>query len=232
MEACYNVLDEKIINKIIPNTREFLKTAHSINYKKSNDLTPIHNKLHALSLKEGYKLKFYSIGDGNSLISPHESTSLAGNFNSYVCVEDCRTGKMLYGNVSKYFDFEFNECSVWELYLIMIHSITFLPAGWHGCYEDHKIILGDPELLEISPEKDGGINKFDKKSLSLYMHNPIVCPSIKILSKNLAKIYITLFTKWGGLEQHHIIVSNKPDGIKFKELGKITLISYDPGFLY
>lgn len=237
MCADYAYITKKLIqyqevdSDFVTTAREFLSIAYSINYERTNDLSKLLNPLKHIRLKDGYKLKYYSVGEDIDFIYSDDPDAWYGNFNSYVSVQDSVTGKYIYTNVSQFFEFEFTPQAIWELYLLLKYTVALLPCGWHGGYEDHKLILGNEELIKIKPEKCSG-QSWIREMLLSYNDNPIITPSLQILGSSTAKLNVTLFTEWGGLEQHILIIERDNDKLKFLELGMTILKYYHCGIFY
>ena len=220
-----------IQTEMIDTARKFLIAAKLINYNVTNDLSLLLPLLNHIKLKDGYRLKYYSIGEDGTFFFPDKPSKYYGNFNSYICVENIMSRKIFYKDLYQYFEFEFNDHSVWEFYLLLEYTINLLPCGWHGGYADHKIILSIKELSQIKPNMC-----FDDSwmvdMLNLYKDNSLLAPAVKILNRNTAVLTVTIFTNWGGLEQHHITVENINSNLKFNEACKFTLKYYDCGMLF
>jgi hypothetical protein len=211
---------------MIDTARKFITAAKRINYKVTNDLSFLLPLLNHIRLRDGYRLKYYSRGEEGTFFLPDNPSKYYGNFNSYICVENILTREVFYKDLYQYFEFEFNEHSVWEFYLLLEYTINLLPCGWHGGYADHKIILSNKELSQIKPKMC-----FDDSwivdMLNLYKDNSLIAPAVKILIKNTAVLTVTIFTNWGGLEQHHITVENINANLRFNNARKLTLKYYE-----
>ena len=222
---------QEVDSDFVTTAREFLSTAYSINYERTNDLSKLLNPLKHIRLRDGYKLKYYSVGEGIEFVYSEDPDEWYGNFNSYVSVQDTVTGKYIYKNVSQYFEYDFTSDALWELYLLLKYTVALLPCGWHGGYEDHKLILGNEELIKIKPEECLD-QSWERELLLNYKDNPLITPYVHMLGSTTVKLTVTLFTEWGGLEQHCLLIKGDKDIITFSELGKVTLKYYHCGTFY
>lgn len=211
--------------------KEFLKNAHSIRYTQTNDLSNLLLSLKHIKLKKGYTLNHFSIGDRGVFVYTNEPGTWYGNFNTYVGVKETATGKIHHKDLYRFFEYEFCGQALWELYLLLEHTVYLLPKGWHGGYMDHQLILGNEEIEDINP--DMNMNSLWKISvLERYEDHPLIPPHIKIMSKDTAILNVTKFTKWGGLIQHRIVITNRAGQLRFCHIGIITLKYYNCGIMF
>ena len=201
--------------------KNFLKKANRTNFRKNKDLSGLLAELKHIRLKDGCKLSYCSIGDEL-------------NYNSYLVIKHAYSDvEITRENISQYFQFEFTELAIWEMYILTRMAITFLPKGWHGAYEDHTLISDYDDLVQITAKIRGNDSRIKTAQiLENYLNNPVILPDIKITSQTTATVTATLFTWYGGLQTHTAEVVYNPDSelpeMKFSHnLEPITLVQYE-----
>ena len=201
--------------------KNFLKKANRKNFRKNKDLSGLLAELKHIRLKDGYKLSFCSIGDEL-------------NYNSYLAIKHGYSDvEISRENISQYFQFEFTELAIWEMYILTRMAITILPKGWHGAYEDHTLISDYDDLVQIAAKitgDDSGIKT--TQILENYLNNPDILPDIKMTSPTTATVTATLFTHYSGLQTHTAEVVYEPDSelpemMITHNLEPVTLVQYD-----
>ena len=215
-------IDNPIKKEMADIAKRFLNKAHKINFEKKKDLTELIKDFKHIRIREGYKLGYYSKGDGANYNSNLE---IRYKYNDVEITRD---------NISQYFEFDFTELAIWEMYILTRMSITFLPKGWHGAYKDHKLIADYEDLVQIVAQIGCSDSNIKIMQILANYNNPNILPDIKITSPTTAKISAALFTKYGGLQIHTTDVKYIPDTymqeMTFTESSKpVTLVKYESG---
>lgn len=146
-------------------------------------------------------------------------------------------GRVPYMNTSSipsvfdYIEYEFNEHSVWELFLLHI-SWKFMPLHWHANYANidyifekkdiDKIVFIYGKLFDSTPE------------VTSYIDDGSLLPKITLLSDYEAEVRISYWSKWRGLVRRIIKVTKENSATKFIENSDNVeiLIEYHCGIIY
>jgi len=137
--------------------------------------------------------------------------------------------------------YEFNEESVWEMFLID-EMYRFLPLYWHAGYSAVKYVLSPKDIHNLiedhSPKGDGNrgifpINSEEKIQtlLSMESYQPLL-PSVRLLSEKDAELSLCVWNEWSGLDHLTYPAHDTGKGIIFDEPQGQNLFKYSCGICF
>jgi len=208
------------------------------------DLREIMDSLPHLRFKEGYTLDGCRIGDKRDSIMrlyvyEQDSTDKynpgpSGEKPKPIPFKD---GQVISGLISyeafetvppieDYLDIDFTQESIWEAVLLIRESCNYLKHGWHGGYNNGRLVVDVSSLIQVATDK------LVESSLERWIKDERIAPKVDMLDDNHAKVAYCHWSDWRGLDYIVLLVTRDGRSLKFKEISKETLEKYDCGIIF
>ena len=146
-----------------------------------------------------------------------------------------RTSRELIPSVFNYIDYELNEQSTWELFLLN-ESFRFMPLFWHAGYARCTFIFErtDLERLVSKPIRHwNGKERVDiTADVAAYLDDESLLPSVTMLSENEALVRYTYWNSWSGLVRAEMKISKENGTTTFTDINYKTLVEYHCGIIF
>lgn len=146
-----------------------------------------------------------------------------------------RTSRELIPSVFNYIDYELNEQSTWELFLLN-ESCRFLPLFWHAGYARCTFIFERADLERLVSKPIGHWNGMERVDITAdvaaYLDDESLLPSVTMLSENEALVRYTYWNSWRGLVRAEMKISKENGTTTFTDINRETLVKYHCGIMF
>lgn len=136
-------------------------------------------------------------------------------------------------SVFDYVEYEFNEQSVWELFLLH-DAWRHMPLWWHAGYARREYIFERADLeRKVSRQIiDDWTHQDITQEVAAYINDDSILPKVTMQSGNEADITICYWNGWRGLVKEVIRVKRENGTTTFTDVLDKTLVAYDCGLRY
>ena len=146
-----------------------------------------------------------------------------------------RTSRELIPSVFNYIEYELNEQSAWELFLLN-ESFRFMPLFWHAGYARCTFIFErtDLERLVSKPIRHwNGKERVDiTADVAAYLDDESLLPKVTMLSENEALVRYTYWNSWRGLVRAEMKITKENGTTTFTDINRETLVEYHCGLIF
>ena len=123
----------------------------------------------------------------------------------------------------------FTEPGLWQA-LLLHQAFTFMPKGWHGCYNDAKYVFSQDDLQRIIT-KYSSYKSIDQEKLASCRERDDIMPSVTIDGDKAVISYCT-WNNWSGFCRFTVHMEKHNLSVKFGERERETLVKYDCGIRF
>ena len=136
-------------------------------------------------------------------------------------------------SVFDYVDYEFNEQSIWELFLLH-EAWRYMPLCWHAGYARTDYIFEWADLERMVSRKiiDHRTNQDITQKVAAYINDDSVLPKVTMQSDHEADITICYWNNWRGLAKEIIRIKRAYGTTTLEVINEETLVEYRHWFVY
>lgn len=148
-----------------------------------------------------------------------------------------RTSRELIPSIFNYIEYELNEQSAWELFLLYIARWE-MPLHWHAGYARCTYIFEPADLVKLVSTKRMSWNQEERRlvnvtdNIAAYMDDESLLPSVILLSENEALVRYSYWNDWSGLVSAEMKIIKESGTTTFCNVSRRTLVEYHCGFLF
>lgn len=148
-----------------------------------------------------------------------------------------KTSQELIPSIFNYIEYDLNEQSVWELFLLY-ESYIFMPLHWHAGYARCTYIFERVDLEKLVTTKRMSWSQEEGKrvdvtaDIAAYLDDESLLPSVTILSENEALVRYSYWNSWSGLVTSEMKITKENGTTTFCNVSRRTLVEYHCGIIF
>jgi hypothetical protein len=176
----------------------------------------------------------------NSITNDMESPKGSDNYLEGQAIQgevSPRTSQELIPSIFNYIEYELNEQSAWELFLLYIARWE-MPLHWHAGYARCTYIFERADLVKLVSTKRMSWNQEERKlvnvtdNIAAYMDDESLLPSVILLSENEALVRYSYWNSWSGLVSAEMKITKENGTTTFCNVDRRILVEYHCGFMF
>jgi hypothetical protein len=192
------------------------------------------------SFQKRFQKKFDDDWGDNSITNEMESPKGSDNYLEGQPIQgevSPRTSQELIPSIFNYIEYELNEQSAWELF-ILYESYIFMPLHWHAGYAHCTYIFERADLVKLVSTKRMSWNQEEQKrvdvteNIAAYMDDESLLPSVTLLSENEALVRYSYWNSWSGLVSAEMKITKENGTTTFCNVDRRILVEYHCGFMF